>query len=111
MLIPLVRFLMMNSDNTDVTGGSTVEVDVVDTSVYDAKISELTGVVAERDATIATMTETHAQEVQSLKSANYDLLKSLPADGNATSTTDNGTTEIDSNVVTPNIDDLFEDGK
>lgn len=53
---------------------STNEPESVDVSVFEAKITELNQAIADRDATIATLTA----ELTAAKAANYDLLTSSP---------------------------------
>lgn len=105
MLTPLIKFLLSVEDNDD-TGGPADKVETPDISVYEAKIAELTGIVSEQETTIANMTSEHAETVNSLKSANYDLLKQIPADN-----ADNAVLDTNSADADIEIDDLFEGKK
>ena len=68
-----------------------------DSSVYEAKISELTAALAGKDAEIAN----HVSALVAAKAANYDLLMSVPQDVENV----NQDPATDDSV---NIDDLFE---
>jgi hypothetical protein len=84
----------MDDDETE----SVVVDDGPDVTVLQAKIDELTGVIAERDASIADL---GAQLVAS-KAANYDLL--MAVGGDSTDDTDVVDDSVDDEIT---IDDLF----
>jgi hypothetical protein len=73
-----------------------------DTSSHDAKIAELTAMLAERDLAVSTLTS----ELAVSKAANYDLLMAVPKDAPVDGET---TDESDDSDDDPDIDDLFED--
>lgn len=51
-----------------------------DFSSYEAKVSELENQLAERDNVIAQTKSDYDNQISSLKSANYDLLRAVPKD-------------------------------
>lgn len=70
-----------------------------DVSVYEAKIAELTGVIAERDAAIASLTA----DITIAKAANYDLLMN----GAAEAAADNEPATPDDDPENVDVDDFF----
>lgn len=71
----------------------------VDTSVYEAKIAELTAKIAEESARAVAL----ESELNAAKAANYDLLMATPAE---TAVTDDAESNDADDIV--DIDDLFE---
>ena len=73
-----------------------------DVTTRDAKIAELTGVIAERDTAI----QTAADDVRNWKAKNFDLAMQIPSNPvNNGSVLDENDPEIDPSTLT--IDDLF----
>jgi hypothetical protein len=71
--------------------------EVPDTAAYEAKIAELTGIIAERDSAIADL----GTQDSAAKAHNYDLLMQIGATPNEEIAADTGVDE------SFDIDDLF----
>jgi hypothetical protein len=60
-------------DEVEVAEVEETQPEAPDTAAYEAKIAELTGIIADRDAAIADL----GSQVQAAKSHNYDLLMQI----------------------------------
>lgn len=87
-----IRFL-----DADEIEGATPDPETPDAEAYEAKIAELTGIIAERDASIADL----GLQLTAAKAHNYDLLVSVPTDVDPVETD----VEVDDNDV--DFDDFF----
>jgi hypothetical protein len=96
-----IRLLEGEEGAGSVVDDTTPDIESPDLSTYQAKIDELTTVIADRDAVIADLT----LQVTAAKAANYDLLMQVP--GNETVTED----VDESDEVDVDVDDLFGDDK
>lgn len=96
----------MTDDNTpdveeEVKSDPAPEPEAVDVSVYEAKISELNGVIETLNSTIVQLNA----EVDRAKAVNYDLMMNgTPTDGDIT----NGDIDPEGDPLDVDIDDLFE---
>ena len=91
---------MADEPETVVPENSETDSVETDVSVYEAKISELNGVIAELGTTITALTA----DLTAAKAANYDLLMTPPGTAEPDSVESVGEDDSDTD-----IDDLFED--
>jgi hypothetical protein len=69
--------------------------------IRDAKITELTGTITERDGALTVA----ADDLRAQKAKNFDLAMQIPSGTNLPTDTSVGESEVDPSTVT--IDDLF----
>ena len=75
-----------------------------DFSSYEAKVSGLESQLVEKDNSLSQLKSDYDNQISSLKSANYDLLRAVPKDVKAVESDDKDDNLSDHDVT---IDDLF----
>jgi hypothetical protein len=75
-----------------------------DFSSYDAKVNDLESKLANKDETINQLNTDYSAQINSLKSANYDLLRAVPKDAQTNGSDKNEDDDLSDQIT---IADLF----